>query len=162
MEAKAGGLSDGVMELWSSPNYFMDVKKGASEDHAILQCNLFLGTRLDPHPHPHLSPSPHPHPQPQPPTLTPTPTLPLPLHLGMGLDAYIAIGRLPGGITQHVWVVTREANGDVRLWETTKGRYYTLPQRWKVRGCLDGPLLGLTLRPSPEPEPNPNPTPGPN
>ena len=80
----------------------------------------------------------------------------------MGLDAYIAIGRLPGGITQHVWVVTREANGDVRLWETTKGRYYTLPQRWKVRACLDRTLLGLTLRPNPGPNPTPNPTPGPN
>ena len=94
MEAQSQGLSGGVMELWSSPNYFMDVKKGASEDHAILQANLFLG---------------------------------------MGLDAYIAIGRLPGGITQHVWVVTRESNGDVRLWETTKGIFYSLPQRWKVR-----------------------------
>ena len=29
-----GGRPD---ELWSSPNYFMDIKKGASEDHAILQ-----------------------------------------------------------------------------------------------------------------------------
>ena len=80
----------------------------------------------------------------------------------MGLDAYIAIGRLPGGITQHVWVVTREANGDVRLWETTKGRYYTLPQRWQVRGCLDRTHLGLTLRPSPSPNPEPDPDPDPN
>lgn len=102
VEAQNQGLSDGVMELWSSPNYFMDVKKGASEDHAILQANLFLG---------------------------------------MGLDAYIAIGRLPGGITQHVWVVTRESNGDVRLWETTKGIFYTLPQRWKGL-FMDGADVG--------------------
>jgi len=81
----------GGEELWSSPNYFLDVKKGASEDHAILQCNLFLG---------------------------------------LGLDAYLAIGRLPGGSTQHVWVMTREPNGDVLFWETTKGDYYTLPMRW--------------------------------
>ena len=47
MEAKRSGVTDGVMELWSSPNYFMDVKKGASEDHAILQCNLFLGMGID-------------------------------------------------------------------------------------------------------------------
>ena len=91
MDDRSKSIKDGVMELWSSPNYFMDVKKGASEDHAILQCNMFLG---------------------------------------MGLDAYIAIGRLPGGIVQHVWVVTREPNGDVRFWETTKGRFYTLPARW--------------------------------
>ena len=26
----------GAQELWSNPNYFMEVKKGASEDHAIL------------------------------------------------------------------------------------------------------------------------------
>ena len=84
MEAKAGGLSDGVMELWSSPNYFMDVKKGASEDHAILQCNLFLGMRLDPHrspltltltPPPPPTPTPNPDSNPNPnPTPTPTPT----------------------------------------------------------------------------------------
>ena len=67
------------------------VKEGASEDHAILQCNLFLG---------------------------------------LGIDAYLAIGRLPGGVTQHVWVVTREPNGDVLFWEPTKGDYYTLPGRW--------------------------------
>ena len=101
-DAKKGG-SDGVMELWSSPNYFMDVKKGASEDHAILQCNLFLG---------------------------------------MGLDAYIAIGRLPGGIVQHVWVMTREPNGDVRFWETTKGRFFTLPQRWAGL-LMDGADAGV-------------------
>jgi hypothetical protein len=64
---------------------------GASEDHAILQCNLFLG---------------------------------------LGLDAYIAVGRLPGGVLQHVWVVTREPNGNVLFWETTKGDYYILPARW--------------------------------
>ena len=70
---------------------FLDVKKGASEDHAILQCNLFLG---------------------------------------LGLDAYLAIGRLPGGVQQHVWVMTREPNGDIKFWETTKGEFYTLPGRW--------------------------------
>ena len=32
----------GAQELWSNPNYFMEVKKGASEDHAILLANLFL------------------------------------------------------------------------------------------------------------------------
>ena len=88
---KAGRAKLGGEELWSSPNYFLDVKKGASEDHAILQCNLFLG---------------------------------------LGLDAYLAIGKLPGGVQQHVWVMTREPNGDVRFWETTKGTYYTLPARW--------------------------------
>lgn len=77
-----GGLPE---ELWSSPNYFLDAKKGASEDHAILQANLFLG---------------------------------------LGSDAYLAIGKLPGGLRQHVWVVTREGNGDVLMWETTKGSYY--------------------------------------
>ena len=95
----AGGLGGGE-ELWSSPNYFLDVKKGASEDHAILQCNLFLG---------------------------------------LGIDAYLALGRLPGGIQQHVWVMTREPNGDVKFWETTKGDFYTLPGRWQGL-YLDGTL----------------------
>ena len=34
-------------EVWSTPNYFIDLKEGASEDHAILQCSLFLGMGLD-------------------------------------------------------------------------------------------------------------------
>ena len=34
---------------------------------------------------------------------------------GMGLDAYLAIGRLHGGVQQHVWVLTREPNGNLRL-----------------------------------------------
>ena len=65
--------------MWSSPNYFMDVKKGASEDHAILQCNLFLGMgldaylaigRSDPNPNPNPNPKrkrkPKPNPKPKP------------------------------------------------------------------------------------------------
>ena len=83
----------------------------------------------------------------------------------MGLDAYLAIGRLPGGIAQHVWVVTRESNGDVRLWETTKGRYYTLPQRWKGSpGASTSPALAQALAqalPKPYPSPSPKPKPKP-
>ena len=37
----------GATEIWSTPNHFVDLKEGASEDHAILQCNLFLGMGLD-------------------------------------------------------------------------------------------------------------------
>ena len=98
--SRSGG-GGGAEELWSSPNYFLDVKKGASEDHAVLQASLFLG---------------------------------------LGLDAYIAIGRLPGGVQQHVWVMTREPNGDVLFWETTKGDHYTLPSRWSglyLEGAAD-------------------------
>ena len=36
-----------------------------------------------------------------------------------------------------MWVLTREPNGDVLMWETTKGKYYTLPQRWSGL-LLDG------------------------
>ena len=65
----------GAQELWSNPNYFMEVKKGASEDHAILQCNLFLGMgldaylaigRSDPKPKPKPKPKPNPNPNPNP------------------------------------------------------------------------------------------------
>ena len=57
------------MVHFCSHSDFLDVKKGASEDHAVLQCSLFLG---------------------------------------LGLDAYLAVGRLPGGVQQHAWVATRE------------------------------------------------------
>eukprot|EP00966_Prymnesium_polylepis_P175508 4061799-Prymnesium_polylepis.1 len=88
MDARPGEKRT-TAEVWSSPAHFMNIKKGASEDHAILQCNLFLG---------------------------------------LGIDAYLAIGKLPGGLVQHVWVATREPNGDVRFWETTRGRFFTLPK----------------------------------
>lgn len=91
-DGKGTGSKGGTpQEVWLSPNYFLDVKKGGAEDHAVLLCNLLLG---------------------------------------MGMDAYLAVGRLKGGIVQHVWVLTREPTGDVRMWETTKGTFYTLPGRW--------------------------------
>jgi len=34
-------------DIWTSPNFFMEIKKGDSEDHAILMFNLFLGIDLD-------------------------------------------------------------------------------------------------------------------
>ena len=55
-----------------------------------------------------------------------------------------------------MWVVTRESNGDVRLWETTKGRAYLLPQRWKglfMDGADVGTLKeGEATRDTPQPK----------
>ena len=55
-----------------------------------------------------------------------------------------------------MWVVTRESNGDVRLWETTKGRAYLLPQRWKglfMDGADVGTLKeGELTRDTPQPK----------
>jgi hypothetical protein len=53
------------------------------------------------------------------------------IYLGAGrhTTVYLGAGRQGaaggvGGLRQHVWVVTREGNGDVLMWETTKGSYY--------------------------------------
>ena len=53
------------------------------------------------------------------------------LLLGLGLDAYICVGRLKDcseGEKRHTWVMTREANGDVLMWETTQGQYVPTPR----------------------------------
>ena len=115
----------GAQELWSNPNYFMEVKKGASEDHAILLANLFLGMGLDAY----LAIGRLPGGVTQvrraatatTTTATATPATP---------PTSTAPAPRPPPPTQHVWVLTREPNGDVLMWETTKGKYYTLPQRW--------------------------------
>ena len=38
---RAGG------NTWASPKFFLDVKKGASEDHAIMLTNMMLALGLD-------------------------------------------------------------------------------------------------------------------
>eukprot|EP00300_Choanocystis_sp_HF-7_P006880 c14959_g1_i3.p1 GENE.c14959_g1_i3~~c14959_g1_i3.p1 ORF type:complete len:871 (-),score=162.13 c14959_g1_i3:617-3202(-) len=78
-------------EYWTTPNFFMDMKKGDADSHAIMLCNLFLG---------------------------------------MQLDAYVCVGKLAGLSASHVWVMTREPNGSVLFWETSRGRPYVLPKRW--------------------------------
>lgn len=34
-------------DVWQSPNFFLEVRKGDMEDHAILLCNLLLGLGMD-------------------------------------------------------------------------------------------------------------------
>jgi len=60
-EPDTGG---GAEDCWASPKFFLDVKKGQSEDHAIFLANMFLGLGYrPPQPQPHCSA-----------LLTPTPT----------------------------------------------------------------------------------------
>ena len=43
-EPDTGG---GPEDCWASPKFFLDVKKGQSEDHAIFLANMFLGLGYD-------------------------------------------------------------------------------------------------------------------
>jgi len=56
------------------------------------------------------------------------------LFLGLELDAYVCVGRLAEsseGEKRHVWVMTREPNGDVGLWETSMGTCVKMMDRWQ-------------------------------
>jgi len=83
-------------DVWQSPTFFLEMRKGDFEDHALLMCNLFLGLEL---------------------------------------DAYVCVGRLIEGSGEgekrHVWVMTREPNGDVGLWETSMGTCVKMMDRWQ-------------------------------
>lgn len=99
-------------EVWQSPPFFMEMRKGDMEDHALLMCNLFLG---------------------------------------LGLDAYVCVGRLEGAKElekRHVWVMTREKGGEVRMWETSTGEATTLPDRCARSTAAPLPLT-VSLLPSP-------------
>lgn len=85
---------DSRKDVWQSPPFFMMMRQGDTEDHALLMCNLLLG---------------------------------------LNLDAYVCVGRLRGCSERekrHVWVMTREPDGDVRIWETKTGTCLTLVERW--------------------------------
>ena len=34
-------------DVWQAPNFFMELRKGDFEDHAIYLCNLLLGLEID-------------------------------------------------------------------------------------------------------------------
>ena len=38
---------DSRRDVWQSPTFFLEMRKGDAEDHALLMCNLFLGLGLD-------------------------------------------------------------------------------------------------------------------
>mmetsp|Transcript_45249 Transcript_45249/g.125472 ORF Transcript_45249/g.125472 Transcript_45249/m.125472 type:complete len:800 (+) Transcript_45249:3-2402(+) len=88
-------------DIWQTPPFFMEMRKGDMEDHALLLCNLFLG---------------------------------------LNMDAYVCIGRLFGAKElekRHVWVMTREKDASVRMWETSTGEGIILPDRWEPPNFLD-------------------------
>lgn len=71
------------------------------------------------------------------------------LFLGLGIDAYVCVGRLQGcseGDKRHVWVMTREANGDVYMWETTQGTYVPLLERWQGVQLSEAEKATLAVR----------------
>eukprot|EP00002_Diphylleia_rotans_P023250 TRINITY_DN4570_c0_g1_i1.p1 TRINITY_DN4570_c0_g1~~TRINITY_DN4570_c0_g1_i1.p1 ORF type:complete len:981 (-),score=223.06 TRINITY_DN4570_c0_g1_i1:236-3178(-) len=78
-------------DVWMSPARFLDMKKGDSEEHAILMTNLLLG---------------------------------------IGYDAYCCIGRTKKNQI-HTWVMIREQDCSVSFWETTNGKKYNLPNKWR-------------------------------
>jgi len=102
-------------EVWQAPPFFMEMRKGDMEDHALLMCNLLLG---------------------------------------LGLDAYVCVGRLEGSKElekRHVWVMTREEDGSVKMYETSNGEPITLPDRWETLDLAEAKkeeaeALGKSLR----------------
>eukprot|EP00762_Andalucia_godoyi_P004171 ANDGO_06281.mRNA.1 Rabphilin-1 len=83
------------VDIWTTPTFFLSVRKGDSEDHAILMVNLLLG---------------------------------------MGKDAYLCYGKSRSGVDKYVWVLVREGDGSVHMWETTTARMYRLGDRWIGQG----------------------------
>jgi len=101
-EVDTGGDED----CWSSPKFFLDVKKGQSEDHAIFLTNMFLGLSLDTY-----------------------------LAVGRSkiktIDELTDEFEITPGDGDHVWVVTRSQDGSVTFWETGTGKHYLLEKRWQ-------------------------------
>ena len=61
------------------------------------------------------------------------------LLLGLNMDAYVCVGRLhtaKKGDKPHIWVMIREEDGNVRIWETSTGDDLELEGRW--RGTDEG------------------------
>ncbi|KAK2961356.1 hypothetical protein BLNAU_3802 [Blattamonas nauphoetae] len=73
------------------------------------------------------------------------------LFLSMGIDAYLCMGTTKQG-KRHVFVMTREFDGCVIFWETSRGTAHICPMRWTgVEGCppdyilFRNELLGLRI-----------------
>uniref|UniRef100_A0A7S2CR31 C2 domain-containing protein n=1 Tax=Haptolina brevifila TaxID=156173 RepID=A0A7S2CR31_9EUKA len=95
-------------DVWQSPPFFLKIRKGDFEDHALLMCNLFLGLNDKDGDH---------------------------------YDAYVCVGRLKSSSEKekrHVWVMTREKDKSVRMWETSTGRFRTIPNAWRGTKAVDG------------------------
>jgi len=98
-------LSDDT-DAWATPRFFLDIKKGDEEDHAILLCNLFLGLSMD-------------------------------AYVCIGHGKVVAVDEFTDEETiqatdeQHVWVMTRPADGSIVFWECMKTKDYPLLKRWK-------------------------------
>eukprot|EP01028_Stygiella_incarcerata_P009678 TRINITY_DN463_c0_g3_i2.p1 TRINITY_DN463_c0_g3~~TRINITY_DN463_c0_g3_i2.p1 ORF type:complete len:796 (+),score=226.10 TRINITY_DN463_c0_g3_i2:244-2631(+) len=88
-------IYSGNTDVWTSPNFFLNIRKGDSEDHAILMGNLLLGNDE---------------------------------------DAYLCLGTTHSGVKNHVWIMIREGDGSVSFYETSTGKRYRLPGRWRGFG----------------------------
>lgn len=93
-------------DSWASPKFFLDIKKGDEEDHAILLTNLFLGLSMDAY-----------------------------MCLGHGkvqMTEEFSDDVTVGPTKQmHVWVMTRAQDGSITFWECMKTKEYQLLKRWK-------------------------------
>eukprot|EP00658_Telonema_sp_P-2_P027537 TRINITY_DN21243_c0_g1_i1.p1 TRINITY_DN21243_c0_g1~~TRINITY_DN21243_c0_g1_i1.p1 ORF type:complete len:631 (+),score=134.84 TRINITY_DN21243_c0_g1_i1:98-1990(+) len=99
-------------DSWASPKFFLDIKKGDEEDHAILVCNLFLGLSIDAY-----------------------------MCLGHGRvkaeDEFSDEVTIRPTEQMHVWVMTRSQDGSVTFWESMLSKEYHLLKRWKGADCDD-------------------------
>ena len=95
----------GDADAWASPKFFLDIKKGDSEDHALLLCNLFLGLSIDSY-----------------------------VCCGRAnirvVDDVTDESSIVPSEEIHSWVMTRKADGSVTFWESGTGKEYTLLKRW--------------------------------
>lgn len=93
-------------DAWASPKFFLDIKKGDEEDHAILLCNLFLGLSMDTY-----------------------------MCVGHGKiqwqDEFSDEVVVKPTDEQHVWVMNRNQDGSVVFWECMNSKEYPLLKRWK-------------------------------
>eukprot|EP00658_Telonema_sp_P-2_P055407 TRINITY_DN4404_c0_g1_i2.p1 TRINITY_DN4404_c0_g1~~TRINITY_DN4404_c0_g1_i2.p1 ORF type:complete len:683 (-),score=153.90 TRINITY_DN4404_c0_g1_i2:164-2212(-) len=93
---------------WASPKFFLDVKKGDAEDHAIMLANMLLGLQFDTY-----------------------------LCTGRAfvriVDEATDEETIGPSEDEHVWVMVRWPNGTVSHFETITGFEYRLEERWT--GC---------------------------
>eukprot|EP01054_Gregarina_sp_Poly1_P004953 Gregarina_sp_Poly_1__4952@NODE_2624_length_1906_cov_12_249048_g1663_i0_p1_GENE_NODE_2624_length_1906_cov_12_249048_g1663_i0NODE_2624_length_1906_cov_12_249048_g1663_i0_p1_ORF_typecomplete_len533_score69_50C2/PF00168_30/4e11Transglut_core/PF01841_19/0_00059DUF553/PF04473_12/0_009Acetyltransf_2/PF00797_17/4_2e03Acetyltransf_2/PF00797_17/0_17_NODE_2624_length_1906_cov_12_249048_g1663_i0411639 len=63
--------------------------------------------------------------------------------LGLGYDAYVCKGTVKNGTMEYTWVITRDLDGWVTVWDVVLQRKFALPSRWGVdsrepRGYFEG------------------------
>jgi len=93
-------------DAWASPKFFLDIKKGDSEDHAILLTNLLLGLSIDAY-----------------------------VCVGRAcvktVDDITDVVTVGPSSETHTWVMARRGDGSVSFYECGTGKEYILEKRWQ-------------------------------